>query len=97
MDITVTNQDDDVPNVLISQSGGATRLAEGGASDDYTIVLSSQPTAPVTITVTPEAQATVNASAVPINLNFTAGACPGPGNWCTPQTVAVRAVDDARG
>lgn len=95
VDITVTNQDDDIPNVLIAQSDGATRLTEGGASDDYTVVLSSQPTAPVTVTVTPDAQATVNASAAPINLNFTAGACPGPGNWCAPQTVAVRAVDDA--
>lgn len=49
----------------------------------------------VTVTVTPNAQASANASVVPIPLTFLAGACPGPGNWCTAQTVTVAAIDDA--
>lgn len=94
-DVSATNQDDDSPNVLITQSGGTTTATEGGAGDSYTLVLATQPTANVTVTVTPDAQVTANASAAPIPLTFTTGACPGPGNWCTAQTVTVTAVDDA--
>lgn len=94
-DITITNQDDDVPNLLLSQSGGTTRTAEAGSADTYSLVLASQPTAAVTVTVTPDTQARVNGSAVAINLTFTTGACPGPGNWCVPQNVSVLAIDDA--
>jgi hypothetical protein len=94
-DVSLMNQDNDSPNVLITQSGGTTTSTEGGAGDSYTIVLATQPTANVTVTVTPDAQVTANASAAPVPLTFTTGACPGPGNWCTAQTVTVAAVDDA--
>ncbi len=94
-DVSLSNQDDDTPGVLLTQTGGSAAATEGGATDSYTIVLTSQPTANVTVAVSPNAQVTANGSAIPIDLIFTAGACPGTGDWCTPQTVNVAAVDDA--
>ncbi|MBM4090879.1 MAG: DNRLRE domain-containing protein [Planctomycetes bacterium] len=72
------------PGVTIAQTGGSTDVAEGGATDSYTVVLNSQPAADVTITLTPDAQVTGN----PTTLTFTSG------NWNMPQTVTVTAVDD---
>ena len=73
------------PGVTISQSGGSTAVTEGGATDTYTVVLTGEPTANVTITPTPGSQLTVS----PPNLTFTIS------NWSTPQTVTVTAVNDA--
>lgn len=89
--VAVTITDNDSAGVSITESGGSTSAAEGGAGDTYTVVLTFAPTANVTITLSPGAQAT----ATPSPLTFTTGACPGPGNWCTAQTVTVGAVDDA--
>jgi hypothetical protein len=60
-------------------------VAEGGATADYTVRLSSQPAGPVTVTVTPDAQCTVSAAA----LTFDAA------TWTVEQPVTVTAVDDA--
>ncbi|MHC4511439.1 MAG: OmpA family protein, partial [Planctomycetota bacterium] len=57
----------------------------GGPTDLYDVVLDSQPTADVTITITPDAQTTVNQP----TLTFTTG------SWNVIQTVTVTAVDDA--
>ena len=57
-------------------------VAEGGATDTFTVSLKSQPSANVTITLNPGTQVTVS----PSPLTFTAG------NWSTPQTVTVTAV-----
>jgi hypothetical protein len=73
------------PGVTISQSGGSTAVTEGGATDNYTVVLTGEPTANVTITPTPGSQLTVS----PPSLTFTIS------NWSTPQTVTVTAVNDA--
>jgi len=73
------------PGVTIIQSGGSTTVTEGGATDSYTVVLDTPPTANVTITINPGTQVTV----VPASLTFT------PANWNTAQTVTVTAVDDA--
>ncbi|OLP16352.1 hypothetical protein BST81_21405 [Leptolyngbya sp. 'hensonii'] len=73
------------PAVIINQSGGNTNVTEGGATDTYTVVLRSQPTADVTIALTPNAQLTPSAP----TLTFT------PDNWNVAQTVTVTAVDDA--
>lgn len=70
--------------VTITQSGGATTLAEGGATDTFSAVLTSAPTADVTITLSPDSQLT----AAPVTLTFTTG------NWNVPQAVTVTAVDD---
>jgi hypothetical protein len=73
------------PGVVITQSGGSTSVVEGGATDTYTAVLNTAPTANVTLTFNPGTQATASSA----TLIFT------PANWNTPQTVTVSAVDDA--
>ena len=73
------------PGVTVNQSGGSTNLTEGGATDTYTVVLDSAPTANVTITINAGTQVAV----APASLTFT------PLNWNTAQTVIVSAVDDA--
>jgi Ca2+-binding RTX toxin-like protein len=83
--VSPTIIDDDTAGVTIAQSGGSTNVAEGGATDTYTIVLASQPTADVTININPGSQATVS----PTSVNFTAA------NFGTPQTITVTAVNDA--
>ncbi|AFY32951.1 ExeM/NucH family extracellular endonuclease [Calothrix sp. PCC 7507] len=75
------------PGVNIFQSGGSTNIAEGGATDSYKVVLKTQPTANVTISINPGSQTTTN----PATLSFTTA------NWNVPQTVTVTAVDDAVG
>jgi predicted extracellular nuclease len=42
-----------LPRVKVVESGGTTVVAEGGATDTYTIVLNNQPTAAVTIAISP--------------------------------------------
>jgi hypothetical protein len=83
-EVSVVNQDNDVAGVTVVPSGGTTQVAEGGATDTYTVVLNSQPTANVVITVSPDSQVGVN----PASLTFTAS------DWSLPQTVSVTAVDD---
>ncbi|WP_196518189.1 choice-of-anchor I family protein [Nostoc sp. WHI] len=73
------------PGVIITQSDGSTNIAEGGATDTYTVILRSQPSANVTINITPDSQATTSVT----TLTFT------PVNWNVDQTVTVTAVDDA--
>ncbi len=83
-DVSVTNTDNDTASVSITQPGGITSVAEGGPTDTYSVVLTSQPTADVFIDVIPNDQITTNT----LFLTFT------PGDWNVPQTVTVTAVDD---
>ncbi|MEC4983364.1 MAG: Calx-beta domain-containing protein [Oscillatoria sp. PMC 1068.18] len=84
----------DTPAVIIEQNDaltpGITVVAEGGTTNDsYTVSLSTAPTAPVTVTVTPsDDKITLNSAEAgeAIVLTFTAGT--------TSQTVFVDAVDD---
>ena len=64
--------------------GELLRTALGGATDGFTVVLTSQPIADVTI-----ALAGTQVTATQSPLTFT------PGNWNQVQTVTVTAVDDA--
>ncbi|MFN8633963.1 MAG: Calx-beta domain-containing protein [Chloroflexota bacterium] len=73
------------PGVTVAESGGSTAVAEGGATDTFTVVLTSQPTADVTIAIAPGTQVTTTPAGP---LTFTTA------NWSTPQTVTVAAVDD---
>ena len=70
--------------VFLTPESGTLSVAEGGADDAYTAVLSEEPTHDVTVTVSPDAQLEVSLG----TLVFT------PANWDTPQTVTVSAVDD---
>ena len=83
--VTVHITDNDSPGVVVTESSGGTDVTEGGAADNYSVVLATQPTANVTVTLVSGAQATAN----PTVLLFT------PANWNVPQAVAVTAVDDA--
>lgn len=84
--VPVTVQDDDVSGVAISQSGGNTAVAEGGATDTITVALTSQPAANVTVTLT---NADGQLTRSPATLTFTSS------NWSTPQTVTIGAFDDS--
>ena len=83
--VTVHITDNDSPGVVVTESSGSTDVTEGGATDNYSVELATQPTANVTVTLVSGAQATVN----PTQLVFT------PANWNIPQDVTVTAVDDA--
>ncbi|SFD83085.1 lamin tail domain-containing protein [Spirosoma endophyticum] len=70
--------------VIVRESGNTTNIAEGGASDTYTMVLNSQPTADVVVTLASGSQLATN----PTTLTFT------PANYNVTQTISVSAVDD---
>ena len=81
----VTITDDDAAGVTIVETDAKTNVAEAGGTDTYTIALSGQPTADVTIAATGGTQV----AAAPASITFTAA------NWNTPQTVTVSAVQDS--
>ncbi|MBE9257518.1 putative Ig domain-containing protein [Dolichospermum sp. LEGE 00246] len=81
---TFTIQSPSTPGVTITQSNGSTNVTEGGATDSYTVVLRTQPTADVTINLAIGNQITTNKT----TLTFTTS------NWNLPQTITVTAVDD---
>ena len=83
--VTAHITDNDSPGVVVTESSGGTDVTEGGATDTYSVVLNTQPTANVTVTLVSGAHATVN----PTSLLFT------PADWNRPQDVTVTAVDDA--
>ncbi len=78
--VTYTITDDDTAGVTITETNDATTLAEGG-TDDYGMMLTSQPTADVTITPTSGTPATATIN--PNNLVFTSA------NWAMAQTFTV--------
>ena len=80
---TVSINDDDVAGVTLSET--SLEIDEGG-SGDYTVVLTSEPTADVTIES--RAPAGSDLTVNPSSLTFTSG------NWELSQTVAVSAADD---
>ena len=79
----LTILDDDDRGVTVSST--ELDVTEGG-SGSYTVVLDSQPTAPVPITVRSSDPGAATVS--PGSLTF------GPTNWSTPQTVTVEGVHD---
>ena len=84
--VTVTEDDTDRKGVRISPR--ALTVAEGAASS-YTVVLNTEPTGTVTITLGGLADATAQSLEVnPTSLAFTQR------NWKIPQVVTVRAAED---
>ncbi|MCW2971805.1 MAG: hypothetical protein JWN72_78, partial [Thermoleophilia bacterium] len=69
----------------VTNAPASVAVTEGGGSAAFTSVLTSAPTANVTITLAAGAQLTT----APAAITFT------PANWATPQTITVTAVDDA--
>ncbi|MBE8970594.1 hypothetical protein IQ277_31610 [Nostocales cyanobacterium LEGE 12452] len=83
--VTITIADNDTAGVTITQTDASTNISEDGATDTYTVVLNSQPTADVSIAINNGSQTSSN----PNSLIFTAA------NWNVAQTVTLTAVDDA--
>lgn len=72
--------------IIVTETGAGTRLKEDGSlTDTYTVVLRSAPTGNVTVT---PANAGPNVTLNPTSLSFNSG------NWSTPQTITVTAVDN---
>ncbi|MFW5811595.1 MAG: hypothetical protein ACOCWS_01335, partial [Alkalispirochaetaceae bacterium] len=82
--VTVSIVDNDAPGVSVSTA--SVEVTEGGVGASYEIVLTTQPTANVTITATPNLS---EVSATPTSLIFNAT------TWDAPQQIIVDAVDDA--
>jgi Calx-beta domain len=84
-DVAVTNMDNDRAGITVTPTSGLTTTEAGGTAT-FTVVLTSQPTAAVTIGLSSSnpSEGTVSTS----SLTFT------PANWNVPQTVTVTGVDD---
>ena len=81
--------ENDLAGIVVTESGGATAVPEGGASDTYDLVLHSHPTTDVIVRVEPDGQIDLGSGAgAPTQLTFTSA------NWSTPQPVTVAAVND---
>ena len=75
-----------VSGIVITSSGGNNQLNESGDGDSFTIALSMQPSADVTITLTDNDSSEISYNPTP--LTFT------PDNWDAPQTVDLSAPED---
>ena len=82
-DVELTIEDDDTRGVTVSESS---LVIDEGTSETYTVVLDSQPTASVTVTVTVPAGTDVSVNNP--SLTFTAS------DWSQAQTIEVNAADD---
>jgi hypothetical protein len=86
-DVFATNADDDVRGITVGAISGNT--SEGGGNATFTVVLNSQPTSDVTLSLSSSDQ---TEGTVPAGLTFTAAA--GPSAWNTLHTVTVTGIDD---
>ncbi len=86
--VPVKLTDNDKASVTVVESDGSTNVAEGGATDSYTIVLDRQPIDAVTISVTTtDAQLVVSTTTLAFATT----------TWNVPLEVIVTAVDDVVG
>ena len=83
--LSVKNADDDLAGITVSPTTGLI-TTEGGGTDQFTVVLDSEPVADVVVSLS-----SVDSSEglpAPSSLTFTSA------NWNTPQTVTVTGEDD---
>ena len=85
-DVAVTTTDDDASGITVNPTSGLITTESGGTAT-FTIVLTAQPTADVTIALS--SSNTNEGTVGPTSLTFTAA------NWNVPQTVTVTGVNDA--
>ncbi|QDV39156.1 beta strand repeat-containing protein [Tautonia plasticadhaerens] len=84
-DVAAVNADDDTAGVVVAPMAGLT-TSEAGDTASFSVVLTSQPSADVTI---PVSTSDAGAGVVSVSsLTFT------PANWNVPQFVTVAGVDD---
>jgi threonine aldolase len=84
-DVSVTNLDNDVAGIFVTPTSGLVTSEAGGAAT-FSIVLASQPTADVTISLT--SSNTGEGTVSPASVTFTSA------DWLVPQVVVVTGVDD---
>lgn len=84
-EVNLTNTDNETAGVTVTPLGGLTTTEAGGAAT-FTVVLTSQPTANVTVNLASSNSAEGTVSG-PIVFNAS--------DWNTPKTVTVTGVDDA--
>jgi hypothetical protein len=84
--------DDDKPSVFITETGVSTDVVEdiASASDTYTVVLTKQPAAGETVTISVSIIGTAEVTTSTSELTFTHD------NWNTAQTVTVSGAHDTR-
>ncbi|MEM7415427.1 MAG: hypothetical protein AAF389_08020 [Gemmatimonadota bacterium] len=85
--VTAITTDNDLPGISVVETGGSTEVSESGTSDEFTVVLDSEPTTDVVVNVTSSDPG--ETSPAPVTLTFTNA------NWNVPRTVVVSGVDDA--
>ncbi len=87
VDLTVTSIDDDSSGIVISMSGSEISTDESGTSANFDVMLSSQPTSDVVISISgmDDTEGELDIS----QLTFTRS------NWGQPQTVTVTGKDDS--
>ncbi len=84
--VAVANADAGIPSITVSPTSGLV-TGEGGVNATFTVVLTQQPTANVTISLS--SSDTTEGTVSPASLTFTSA------NFSTPQTVTVFGVNDA--
>ena len=82
--VSATNLDDETPGITVTPTSGLI-TSEGGGSDTFTVVLNSQPTGDVIITMTGDSSEGSLSTGM---LTFTSS------NWNSPRTVTVTGVED---
>jgi hypothetical protein len=85
-DVSLTNVDNDTAGILVTPTTGL-RTSEAGGTATFTVVLTSEPTADVTIDLM--SNDTTEGTVGPASLTFTSV------SWNAPQTVTVTGVADA--
>ncbi len=83
-DVSVTNADNDASGITVSAISGDT--TEAGGTATFTVVLTAEPTADVTVGLSSDN--TAEGTVLPVSLTFTSA------NWDSAQTVTVTGVDD---
>ncbi|HEU0036437.1 MAG TPA: Calx-beta domain-containing protein [Kofleriaceae bacterium] len=84
-DVELTNVDNDSPGVIVNPTSGL-QTTESGGTATFTVVLASEPSADVTITLASSDAG--EGTVAPTTLTFT------PANWDAEQVVTVTGVDD---
>src|SRR5262249_61950982 len=84
-DVAAVNRGDDVPGIRVTPTTGLVTTEAGGTAT-FGVVLTSQPTADVTVTLSSSNPAEGTASVA--SLTFT------PADWNVAQSVTVTGVDD---
>ena len=84
-DVSLTNTDNDTAGITVNPTAGLV-TTEGGLTANFTIVLNTQPTASVTISLS--SNDTTEGTVAPPSVTFTTA------NWNLAQTVTVTGVND---